>query len=119
MGYLTRDEILKADDLPTREVQVPEWGGTVLVRTIEGWERDEFETSIAGVERAGIEPDHENIRARMVSLAVIDEKRQRLFSEDDVHQLGRKSPKALDRVYEAAIDLAGMKPDSKEKARGN
>ena len=40
---LTRDLILKADDIQTREVEVPEWGGTVLIRALTGTERDAYE----------------------------------------------------------------------------
>jgi len=40
---LTRDEILKAEDIQYETVPVPEWapGGTVRVKTLSGEERDE------------------------------------------------------------------------------
>jgi len=46
MGLLTRDAILEAQDLQHEEVYIPEWGGSVRVRTLTGAERDAFEQSI-------------------------------------------------------------------------
>ena len=43
---LTKDQILKSDDLPSEEVSVPEWGGSVMVRSMTGYERDQFEQSV-------------------------------------------------------------------------
>ncbi len=39
-SYLTRDAILAAATLKTKETDVPEWGGVVLVRELRGRERD-------------------------------------------------------------------------------
>ena len=33
---LTREQILEADDLPTESLDVPEWGGEVLIRALNG-----------------------------------------------------------------------------------
>ena len=46
MGVLTREQILKADDMTTERVPVPEWGGEVLVKSLTGRQRDEFEGSM-------------------------------------------------------------------------
>ena len=45
MSKLTKDAILKAEDLPTEKVPVPEWGPgqSVTVRTMSGDERDRYE----------------------------------------------------------------------------
>jgi len=43
---LNKEQILRADDLKTEEVDVPEWGGSVRVRVLTGTERDAFESSI-------------------------------------------------------------------------
>ena len=60
---LSREDILKAEDLPTEEVPVPEWGGSVLVRGLTGRERDLFETSMMVRQGAQFIPDAKNIRA--------------------------------------------------------
>ena len=40
MTLLSKSAILCANDLQTEDVDVPEWGGTVRVRSFTGRERD-------------------------------------------------------------------------------
>ncbi len=109
---LTREQILQCDDLPRETVQVPEWGGEVLVRTMTGTDRDTFEASLIGKEGR-----LENVRARLVSLALCDVEGHRLLSDADVSVLGGKSAKALDRVFAVAQRLNGIGSDQVEAAK--
>lgn len=107
MGLLTRDQILGASDLPTKEVEVPEWGGSVLVRSITAKDRDEFEQALVQAREAKrFAP--ENVRARYVAACVVGEDGKPLFTPKDVEALGAKSFAALDRVYQAAISLNAL-----------
>ena len=109
MGYLTRDEILEAEDLKRAEVPVPEWGGTLLVRGLTGKERDQYEESMIRWQSGNkIGANMTNARARLVSMAAIDEEGKRLFSDRDVRALGEKSGKALDRVFDVVAALSGI-----------
>lgn len=105
---LTKDAILSANDLVTEDVAVPEWGGTVRVRTISGAERDAFEQAIVTRKGKNVQTNLANIRAKMVALCVVDENGQRLFADKDVLLLGTKSAAALDRVFTVAQQLAGL-----------
>lgn len=109
---LTREQILQCDDLPRETVQVPEWGGEVQVRTMTGTDRDTFEASLIGKEGR-----LENVRARLVSLALCDGEGHRLFSDADITVLGGKSAKALDRVFAVAQRLNGIGSDQVEAAK--
>lgn len=111
---LTRDQILMCDDLPRETVQVPEWGGEVQVRTMTGADRDTFEASLIGKEGR-----LENVRARLVSLALCDELGVRLFNDSDVIALGQKSAKALDRVFTVAQRLNGIGADQVDAAKND
>jgi len=105
---LSRDDVLKAEDLTTEEVDVPEWGGSVLVRGMTGRERDEFEVSVT-VEHGGqMVQDFANLRAKLVARCTVDEDGERLFTDADVAALGEKSGAAIDRVFAAASRLSGM-----------
>jgi len=110
MALLSRDEIFAVDDLKTEEVEVPEWGGSVLVRGLTGAERDEFEATTVKVDKSGKRvPDLENFRARLVALCTIDDKGQRLFkSRAEITALGNKSVSALQRVFDCAQRLNAM-----------
>jgi hypothetical protein len=117
---LSREQIIGADDRKTKDVPVPEWGGTVRVRGLSGRERDSYEASIVQVSSSGSRRvSLENLRARLVSFACVDEEGNRLFSDDDVLALGDKSAAALERVFDEARKLSGLtEGDVEELAEG-
>lgn len=121
MTLLTRDQILGAPDAGAvfEEVEVPEWGGTVRVRAMSGWERDKFEESLTRRKGKKIEVTMANVRARLVATTVIDEEGKTLFRPGDVEVLGRKSAAALDRVFSVAQRLAGIGDEDLEELTGN
>lgn len=119
MGVLKREEILKADDLARELVSVPEWGGDVYVRGMNGAERDKFEASIVETKGKSQVVNMANIRAKLASLTVCDESGQRLFSQEDVQALSQKSAAGLQRVFLVAQRLSGIgEQDVKELAEG-
>lgn len=101
MAILGRDAILKSDDLKKQVVNVPEWGGEVIVATMTGAARDAWEQSLVSNKSVSLE----NIRARLVVATVVDESGNRLFSEKDVEAMGKKSAAALDRCVKVAQKL--------------
>lgn len=116
---LTRDAILQANDLPYEDVEVPEWGGVVRVRTLTGKERDTFEESISQVKGKKTELRLANVRAKLAARAIVDENGNRLFSDDDISALGKKSAAALDRVFTVARRLSGFTDEDMEELVGN
>lgn len=112
MGLLTKEAILAADDLPRKLVNVPEWGGDVFVRTMTGTDRDAFEASLIGKEGR-----MENVRARLVSLTLCNEAGERMFDDAEIAALGKKSARALDRVFSVAQRLNGIGTEQVEAAK--
>ena len=112
MNILSKDAILAADDLPRETVNVPEWGGEVLVRTMSGTDRDAFEASL--LEKDG---RMENVRARLVALTLCDAQGDRLFNDSEIAALGRKSARALDRVFAVAQRLNGIGVEQVDAAK--
>jgi hypothetical protein len=108
MALLSRDDILKADDLRTVDVEVPEWGGTVRLKMLTAAERDRFEASTVEVRGNQQKANLYNLRARLVSLCAVDEQGRRLFSKEDVTQLGEKSAAALARLFNRASEINGL-----------
>lgn len=107
---LTRNQILAqvGQPLKTEKVQVPEWGGEVLIREWTGTERDAFENSLVTEDGKRDSDASENIRARMVALSVVDEAGQLQFTLSDVEVLGSLSARALNRVFGRVRDLCGF-----------
>ena len=120
---LSREDILNAQDQETEDVIVPQWGGSVTIRSLTGTERDKYEASLVSYQRdakgqpqvKGIELD--NLRARLISLVAIDEKGTRLFSANDVLLLGEKNASALDLLFTAAQRLSKLTAPAIEAAK--
>ena len=119
MTLLSKTAILTAQDLQTEDVEVPEWGGAVRVRSFTGRERDAFEASMVRGEGRDRKVDLTNMRARLVGLTVIDETGQRLFTDEEVDLLGAKSGAALDRVFAIAQKLNGLSGSDVEELSKN
>ena len=104
---LTKDAILSVQDLDTTAVEVPEWGGTVYVRTMTGAERDYFETAIMKRSNNG-QFDISGLRVQIVILTACDAGGSLLFDEADFDSLSQKSSSALNRVCEVAQRINGI-----------
>ena len=122
---LSKDDILKADDLKRAEVDCPEWGGSVLVRELTARERDKHEGEVLFAARqasTGEDPDTylENINARIAALGIIDENGQRLFSQPtDVLALGEKGSSVVTRIADKIGELSGMSEPAQAEIKGN
>lgn len=114
-NILTKDLILQADDRRTQTVEVPEWGGAVIVKTLSGTERDQFEESIL----VGGKRDFKGVRAKLVALSIIGEDGERLFTFEEAKLLGEKSSLALDRVFGVAQRLSGFTTKDMEELNEN
>lgn len=100
---LTRDAILSLDDLPRSEVRIPEWGGSIYVRALNGEERDQLERMIAADSVS---------RAAIAALVVVDAEGNRLFTEpSDVAALAKKHGSALERIVTAALRFNAISED--------
>lgn len=108
MKNLSRDDILNADDLKSEAVKVPEWNGTVYIRTMTGEERDRFEASLVRMDGVKFEDITRNLRARLVCLTAVDKEGKSLFTLDDIEAVGGKNSKALDRLYDVAERINGL-----------
>lgn len=114
-SVLTKAQILSAVDVCIEEVYVPEWGGTVYIRNLNGKGRDAFEGSRIRIkDNNKVEMIHENTRAKLLSLTLCDEHGTLLFSEEDVAALGEKNASALDRLFDVAQRMSAMRPQDVE-----
>ena len=98
---LSRDAILAAVDSAVQEVDVPEWGGKVLVRVLSGTERDAMEAEVTG-NGGKLRP---NFRGRFAALVLADPDGKRIFTDADAVTLGKKAASALSRIMDAALAL--------------
>lgn len=108
---LTRDSILSADDFSYEIVEVPEWGGSVRIRGLSGEERDQLEARMVRVQGQKTELNTDafrNFRAAFLAMSIVDQDGKRLFTDRDVEALGRKSSRAVQRVFNACQKLSAF-----------
>ena len=115
MGFLTAEAIFAADDTEYSEVECPEWGGTVRLRSIKGTQRDAYEQSIIKQNGANREMNLRNARAKLIVLCAVDGEGRQLFSSEDVNRLGQKNAAPLDRLFDECKVLAGMSDKDVER----
>ncbi|MEU8906962.1 hypothetical protein [Streptomyces mirabilis] len=122
---LNRDAILKAQDIPTEPVNVPEWGGEVILRGLTGDELDDFQGSIRQFRRSldgkGMEPVliQQGMHAKLLVKCLVDDNGERLFTDNDAGELGAKAGVVLDRLYDVAQRLSGLTEEDEEEMEGN
>lgn len=116
---LTRDDILGINDIQIELVSTPEWKGNNYVRGMTGHERDKFESSIIEMKGKSQILHLNDIRAKLASQTICDEKGNKLFTEADIKALSGKSAAALQRIFEVAQRLSGIgNDDIKELTEG-
>lgn len=113
---LSAADILGAADRRVEPVEVPEWGGTVYVRTMDGLERDNFDAASLG---ADDRTNLANYRARLVAATACDADGKLLFTASQALELGRKSSPAIIRVFVAAQQINLMGPFAAEAKKNS
>lgn len=122
---LTAEQILAADDLKPEFVATPEWGdgnaeAGVYVRGLTGEERDSWEKENFHFANSGkTEFTGKNMRARLCARCICDDKGKTLFSGAQIAALGRKSAAPLDRIYDKAVELSGIRAQDAEEVEKN
>lgn len=118
MNVLSRKQIDEASDRPRETVEVPEWGGSVLVQGMTAADRDAWEAE-SMPEGDGEQPRLENLRARLCARCIVNEAGKRLYSDDEAGALGAKSAAAINRLYEVARRLSGIGREAVEERAKN
>lgn len=109
MDLLTRDSILTIQDLKTESVEVPEWGGAVMLRELSGDERSDY-VDFYDKRRVNGEVAYKVYRDGLVAASLCDASGARIFAltDEDVAALGAKNGAALERLFERAQILSGI-----------
>jgi hypothetical protein len=111
---LSKQQILEAQDLRRETITVPEWGGDVIVKTMTGTERNDWQRSLMGSDG---EPDLSGAMPKLLARCLVDEHGARLFEEFDLQALGEKSGAVIERLINVAQRLNGL--GREESAKGN
>lgn len=112
MTFLTRSDILSADDYKIEEIHVDEWNGPVGIRTFDAATR----ARLLQPAKDGKMPD--NWMEMIVAASACDEFGKLIFSDDDVAALSNKNAVVLEKLFTASIELNGLTDSSRDKIQG-
>ena len=107
-----RETIFSADDLGYKQLSIPEWNVTVYIKKWTARERELWEMR---TEKA----KWKHTRERLAVDSVFTEDHTPVFTAEDIPTLAGKSAKALDRIFDCALSLNGMKKSELEEAEKN
>lgn len=106
---LTVDEILTAPDLTEKRVEVPEWGGSVKVRSLTKGQQHAIRQA---ARRSDGEIDSDYVEILMFVEGVIEPR----FDLKQAALLKDKNAGAVDRVLAVILEISGMTPKAVKEA---
>lgn len=118
---LTGEAILAAADAQLVPMDVPEWKGTVHLRTMQAAERDAFELGSTAVRGRTRVQKLDNIRARLCAYCLADADGNPLFADPEkvAEQLGQKNGAVLERLWERARAMNALNKEDVEDLAKN
>jgi hypothetical protein len=112
-----REKILNIEDIQEQIVDVPKWGVKILVRELNGKQRDKIMQN--AVDAKG-NINFEKMHSEAIIAACYDpETKEKLFEESDRDQLMEKSSIALDTLYNVIAEMSGLSKKSEETIEKN
>jgi len=110
---LTKDQIIQADDKRFADVEVPEWGGSVRIKTMSAKDRQQFQSSISTKGKVA-----DDFMERLIICCLVDDKGKQIFEQADIKLLSDKSSVAINKIFSAAVELNGMTDKSVDQIKG-
>lgn len=92
--------ILQAEDFIFSEVDCPEWGGTVRIRSLSGGQR-------ATLKKA-IDAGQEDIDETLCVMAIVDQDGNRVLHREHIAELGKKSTAVVTRIARKVLEISDM-----------
>lgn len=116
---ITRDDIQNVDDMQMQEVPVPEWKGSVWVKSLPSGEVDAYHASMMDKESHADKKKLATHKAGLLVRCLYNEVGEKLFNNGDVELLASKNAKVIGRLYKVAAEMSGLTPESAEDAEKN
>ncbi len=108
---LTREQILGASNAPV-ELEIPEWGGVVMIRPLTVGSRTRVMAESKG---KGDAKETETLSLRAFVECVVEPE----FTAEDYGALKQVNAKAMDRVVKMVLELSGIDVEAVADARKN
>ena len=113
--YLSRESILSTPDVLVEDLEVPEWGGTIIVREMTTTEVENYSMSLAGRDGSMDHRKMGGMRAKVVAWCVVGEDGEPIFEEGDIKALQMKSNRVVGRIFDKILELSGLSEEKGEE----
>ena len=110
---LTKAQIIGCSDSEVKEIEVPEWGGSVFIRSINGRERGIVESWVSNGKVI------DGFVNRLMLMCLSDEKGNRLFTDNDLPVIEEKNGAVLSRLATEALSVNGLSSKDFEETEKN
>lgn len=132
MALLSRNQILEAKDIKTKDIEVKEWGGTIRIKQLSAKEYNDITMNMVNIRKMAAKQlsfkKDENLEDAINELAiknkkilliiksVVDENMKPLFTEADMELLYQKNTNVIDRII---AEIEELNADSIEETKKN
>ena len=113
---LNKTQIFDAVDVETVAVDVPEWGGEIMLQPMTGKQRNDYEFWAHSQTQSN---DFRGIRERLIIACAVGDDGKPLFDFDDMEKLSEKNADVIERLHKCAQQICGMDADAVDDAAGN
>lgn len=114
---ILRDKILNSHDIQHEIVEIPEWGCSLLVKSMTGKERSLlFSTAIDAKGKFDFEKAYPVI---LIASVYDPETGEKVFGQADMDLLNTKNAAAMERIAKVAMRLSGLDSESVTRAEKN
>ena len=115
---LTKQQILSTSPR-LKEVDVPEWGGSVFIRPLTIHEQAKLADLGTKYEKSSVVDRMKNCTLRLVQWSVCDDQGNPLFEAGDLEPLMSKAASAFLRLQDAILALSGLTEESRKELEKN
>lgn len=115
---LNKDQIIAARDIKKKELEIPEWGGSVTIQGLSAevaakFKDDNYKDDGSPAVSEAI------IMANLAALTIVGENGGRVFDDESAKELSKKSVAVIKRIFDVAADLSGLGADDVEDEEKN
>jgi hypothetical protein len=109
--------LAETPEWPTKEVEAPELGGSLLVRAMTGTVRNRLEAALAAISEGADGKCMDSVVVALVSECVVDDKGHPILPKSAAEKLFRNYPTVAFRIRDAAVELGGTSETDKEELK--
>jgi hypothetical protein len=111
MALLTFQNIMDAQDITEREIPIPEWGGEVMVRSVNYRQMSALKEKAKAMKEAGMEVDEDFVEKHMVQKGLVAPS----VTIEEVEVMWDKSASAMMKLLTGILGASkGSEEDQKE-----